>query len=68
MTTDTKLTARELDNAIRMLLQEVAWMQQDLERAADCTNIDLKQCTIDNLIAPGVRRMGMQVEFVKRNS
>lgn len=65
--TELKLTAAELDNVIRLMLQEVAWMQQDLERAAACSFVELKQGTIQTLIPPSLRRMTLQLEFVKRN-
>ena len=68
MTTDTKLTVEELDESIRLMQKELGWMQQDLERAAACSFVELKQGTIKTLIVPSLRRMGMQVEFVKRNS
>ena len=63
-----KLTAREFDGAIQLILQEAIWIQKDLERAADYENTDLKKCIIDNLVASALVRMNRQIEFIKQNA
>ena len=61
------LTAVEIDNAIKLIIQDIEWVKADLERAQSYKTLDLKRGIIENLVGPSLRRMKLQVDFVKRN-
>ena len=61
------LTAGEIDNAIKLIIQDIEWVKADLERAQSYKTLDLKRGIIENLVGPSLRRMKLQVDFVKRN-
>ena len=65
MVVNEKLKLGEFDRAVRFIVQEAILLQEDLERAADLEDSDLKKSIMVDLITTALGRMNNQAEVIK---